>query len=153
MKFISVCDLVVSLLLKCFTILNYFKWISTHYVTRWLAHSILMKQTDLFGRGCYFLLRNGLLWRQGRDSFGTIFFFPLNDSTRLYLNRSLLFADGRMMILYSDVYRVDCLVVSIVFFLFINLGKAFMKFCEFSLLRYTYSFLVSTIIFSRRLLS
>lgn len=58
-----------------------------------------------------------------------------------------------MMILYSDVYRVDCLVVSIVFFLFINLGKAFMKFCEFSLLRYTYSFLVSTIIFSRRLLS
>lgn len=51
---------------------------------------------------------------KGRDSFGTIFF--LNDSTRPYLNRSLLFADGRMMILYSDVYRVDCLVVLTVFF-------------------------------------
>lgn len=58
-----------------------------------------------------------------------------------------------MMILSSAVYRVDCLVVLTVFFLFINFGKAFMKFCEkFSLLHYT-SFLVSTTIFSRRLLS
>lgn len=45
-----------------------------------------------------------------------------------------------MMILSSAVYGVDCLVVLTVFFLFINFGKAFMKFCEkFSLLHYTAS--------------
>lgn len=80
---------------------NYFKWILMHSCYQMIG-PFHFDETNICCSGNHYFSRNGepfkeKYWREGCGKK----FFSLRDSTRSYLNESLIFADGRVIILYS----------------------------------------------------